>query len=237
MFDWGSVLTGGAVVAAVVSFIGQRMTARAGAKLQQDLETFKAEAGKNLEDQKLANQKRFAKFDKKLTDDLKVQEQRYAKDLIDHQAPYEARLETLKNELTKIREIQKAELDKQQFVHRLQFEKEFSVYVDLWKSLTRLQTASMFVTHSGSDQAPFLDALKAAANLIQEHRPFYDDAVYHAALAIVRFSQEKTATARRNLESTSDWIANISKMSGLIEGVCAAIRGRIGLVTASPRLD
>jgi len=96
-------------------------------------------------------------------------------------ANYERELENLK-----------AKLAQKHTIHKLQFEKEFSIYLELWKALVRLRDAttdltrrSEFITSNETMEQrqnrkdkEFKESYNEVIQLIEEQKPFYDKEVY-----------------------------------------------------------
>ncbi len=242
MTELMNLLTGGAVIASLIAFVGQQRQAGRNETLQRELEAFKAETSTKLEDQRLKNQERLANVQTKLAEALRVQEAKHAKGLIDHQAPYLAQLETLKDGLTKVREQQKADLDKQGFVHELQFEKEFTIYQTFWERLIAVKWAANALRqrHEPMDAQRQRErekecdaAILQAVRYNELNRPFFQEAVYFAAKEVFATAQiEALQVGIGSDDHRQYWTAkaeNIERIKADIEKVESAIRCRIGV--------
>lgn len=144
---------------------------------------------------------------------------------------YQTQMETL---LQDLRTLSSKEL----FIHQLQFEKEFQVYLELWKEVLALGRASsayreLFVGAYHSDdqkKETFLKAHKDLSLRVYDHRPFYSPEVYRLAREVLA----KSGKAYRMLERSwgSDRAENraeelFDELNGTIDPLCDAIRQRI----------
>jgi len=83
----------------------------------------------------------------------------------------------------------RSQSEKEIFVHRLQFEKEFSVYLELWKkALPAARAGIPFEVLSTAEDAPhgqhvkrLRDAYNELKDTIYDYRPFYAPQVYDVA--------------------------------------------------------
>ncbi len=142
----------------------------------------------------------------------------------------------------------KSALEKEQFIHRLQFEKEFEIYLELWKKLFVLKEATeMLVLVVDYDEPGLteeetrkirLERAEKAYNEVQtainHYRPFFAKDVYKNAKKILDKSLRQVLTSQypgknieevlKSFEKAQSRTKNILKVIDEIE---KAIRHRI----------
>ena len=151
-----------------------------------------------------------------------------------------------------------AELSKKHTIHKLQFEKEFSIYLDLWKALVRLRNASAalmpmseFIDLGESQEQrkarkakEFEDAYDDVVPLVEDQRPFFAPAVYEEASKLLSEAWVQGMQVIRvfwNQEPQSrDYKAvkaRVKDMSEVIEHIELSIRERIGLIGSAELVE
>lgn len=127
---------------------------------------------------------------------------------------------------------------KELFVHQLQFEKEFQVYLDLWKEVLSVGRAAsefrelkMDSGKSPEEQSEqLLQALKQLNSRVYDHRPFYTPEVYEFAKDILKKSGQVLRLHSMGGQARDPWEkseALLDEINAAIDPLCDAIRRRI----------
>ncbi|MBU0719578.1 MAG: hypothetical protein KJ749_15145 [Planctomycetes bacterium] len=144
---------------------------------------------------------------------------------------YQGQMETLLDEL-------RTRSSKELFVHRLQFEKEFEVYVHLWKEMLEVgRAASRFrvLTFESSrtrdeEMQDLSEAYNRLKDQVYDHRPFYAPRVYDLTTKFLDKVRGVVQGHRGSLQAaapTDDTERLLDEVNGMIPEVCDAIRERI----------
>ena len=144
---------------------------------------------------------------------------------------YETQMNTLLDEL-------RTQSGKELFVHRLQFEKEFEVYLGLWKEVLRAGRASSafrelrFESDKSRDEEiqDVVDTYNRLKDRVYDYRPFYAPEIYDllksllAKIDAVRRNQRDARVAETQQEDTEKMLDEINN---LVPKICDSIRTRI----------
>ena len=147
-----------------------------------------------------------------------------------HRVRYETRMQTSLEEL-------RNRSSRGLFVYELQFQKEFEIYLCLWKEVLALgRSASQFrEILTGADSTPSDDLEKLRTthdglrDRVYDNRPFYAPDVYDMAKELLKkarkvLSHQDERRRTNNREKTEELLDEISRM---IDRLCDAIRERI----------
>ena len=144
---------------------------------------------------------------------------------------YETQMQTLLHDM-------RTRGEKELFVHRLQFEKEFEVYLGLWKELLHAgRAASEFrelKSDSGKSREQQLEELRLAMNRfndrVYDYRPFYAPRIYDLTadlLKKLRTVHSYSRDPRRADRRTEDTEKLLDEINEAVPQICDAIRERI----------
>ncbi len=136
------------------------------------------------------------------------------------------------------------QLQKKVFVHRLQFEKEFEVYLGLWKELLEAGRAASeyreLKVDSGKSREQELEGLRLAINRfkdrVYDYRPFYAPRIYDLTTELLkklRIVHRYEANRARAAKREDDIEQCLDEINGAIPGICDAIRERVFPKTGS----
>jgi len=144
---------------------------------------------------------------------------------------YETQMQTLLQDL-------RTRGSKVVFVHQLQFEKEFEVYLHLWRELRRACLAAIrfrdikFASNKSHHEE--LQDLQKATNLtigwVHDYRPFYDPHIFEDVkllignLRIVYWNESDTRMAERRSDETNKLL---DETIASVPRICEKIRSRI----------
>ncbi len=148
----------------------------------------------------------------------------------------------------------KAELEQKKLVSRIQFEKEFQIYIELWKKLFDVGRATLQLrpiyesvqADKTNDEIKlekwrkFADAFNAFRDEMEYNKPFYDKVVYDK-LSRLRELVHLESTYFRHDRPGEDFqrywdtaLKNRDAITSIIDEACESIRARIqGLEVAN----
>lgn len=145
---------------------------------------------------------------------------------------YQTQMETVLQEL-------RTGSSKELYVHQLQFEKEFQVYLELWKEALALSRAAaefrelkMDSGRTEEDQRQaFVEAHRNLNRRVFDHRPFYAPEVYALAREILRPAGQvyavRSVVGRIDQDTWKHTEQLLDQVNAAIEPLCDAIRRRI----------
>ena len=145
---------------------------------------------------------------------------------------------SLRTQMQTLLEELRTRSGKELFVHRLQFEKEFEVYLHLWKEVLAMgRAASRFRAVGFGSGVPVeedLRDLRAAHNQLKDrvcdYRPFYAPRVYELTeetLGNARWVHRIEAGSARAVQRTEEVERNLDKINDAVDAICDAIRERV----------
>lgn len=134
--------------------------------------------------------------------------------------------------------------EKEVLVHRLQFEKEFEIYLGLWKELLRAGRAAgefrALKFDSGKSREQELEELRQAINTfkdrVYDYRPFYAPSIYDLTTELLKKLRtvHHTACDERRADREEDRTETLlDEVNEAIPQICDAIRKRIFPVRAA----
>jgi hypothetical protein len=137
--------------------------------------------------------------------------------------------------------------EKQLHIHRLQFDKEFEIYLEIWKELVELRDISIKLRPEADMQDPKLSyeevikqrldkAIKIGNSIIQKvenNRPFYSSEIYESLNEVIKLVRTEITEVQFGDRFTKEYWEegkiNISKLLSTTDVVCEKIRNRIGI--------
>lgn len=158
---------------------------------------------------------------------------------------FQEQLESIKKQHTLEIEQYKAQLEQVKLVGRVQFEKEFQIYGKLWSCVIELQQAVALWNTGIQNILPPLklqemnsriyEAEKNLVSIAAKNQPFYDETVYSFVNQIIRIMGELRLQSTTPKIERGEVYYQLSKekkgeLTGMINEVCAKIRGRINVM-------
>lgn len=164
------------------------------------------------------------------------------------------KLEREKTNYEKEIENLKAKLSRKLTIHKLQFEKEFSIYLELWKALVRLRNASAdlirrseFIT---SDETPeqrrdrkdkeFKNSYNELVKLVEDQQPFYAKEVYDKASKILSGSWKQGINVILLNLQPEYYVKEEERFKEILRVIAeieSSIRERIGLISSAELVE
>lgn len=170
---------------------------------------------------------------------------RYQKEIEELRAKY-------RHEVDEQLELLRDRLEKGQFVHRLQFETEFKIYCELWERLSKVRNAALrlrpvlemmphgkTIPEEKRDRyAHLAETFDPFQEIVVGHEPFYSPAVFQLVRELSKvISNQAFDYAQQEPNRERYWKRaeeNAGKIVDYSDKVCAAIRERIGSISALP---
>ena len=148
----------------------------------------------------------------------------------------------------------KAKLAQKQTIHKLQFEKEFSIYLELWKALVRLRNTSAdlvrrseFITSKETTEQrrdrkdkEFKDSYNELIQLVEDQQPFYAKEVYEKASKILSESWKQSINVILLNLQPEYYVKEEERFKEIlrvIAGIESSIRERIGLISSAELVE
>jgi hypothetical protein len=148
----------------------------------------------------------------------------------------------------------KAKLAQKQTIHKLQFEKEFSIYLELWKALVRLRNTSAdlvrrseFITSKETPEQrrdrkdkEFKDSYNELIQLVEDQQPFYAKEVYEKASKILSESWKQSINVILLNLQPEYYVKEEERFKEIlrvIAGIESSIRERIGLISSAELVE
>lgn len=155
----------------------------------------------------------------------------------------------------------KSALSKEQFIHKLQFEKEFNLYVEIWKHLHHFRTETADIISTLKNKPDIISTLKKnkgkprkgsifprkfvkivekITEVIEYHKPFFAEEVYEKSL---NFAKESAVLIVHSLFTEKEKkindleILKLDKFDSIIDDIEKAIRKRIRNIGESKLIE